>query len=176
MYEIEFRGKLTKDKYEAVTSFLQDHAKNLGDDNKDVIYYILPDKLLKLVKNTSQNNAKVSLKMNRIGDGAAFEEIEFYLPIEEYDNSTLLFQKLGLDAKKMEGPQLRVNYIYKDCEIAMKYSDVWGYHFEIEKMVESEHDQAEAEKQIRLVAGELGLPIMTEEELKDFTSSVENNI
>jgi len=176
MYEIEFRGKIDKQKYDQILNFLENNAKSLGEDNKDVVYYIFPDKLLKLVKNTSRNDAKVSLKMNKIGNGASFEEIEFHLPIEQYDNTALLFSKLGLDCKKMEGPQKRMNYKYKNCEIAIKYSDEWGYHFEIEKMIENEDDQIEAEKEISEVAKELELPIMSDQELKDFISNVESKL
>jgi len=74
----------------------------------------------------------------------------------------------------MHGPQQRVNYRYKDCEIALKWSDAWGYHLEIEQVVDSKENQPEAEAQIRAVAEELEVRLMTEEELKQFTREAES--
>jgi len=73
----------------------------------------------------------------------------------------------------MHGPQQRVNYRYKDCEIALKWSDAWGYHLEIEQVVDSKENQPKAEAQIRAVAEELEVRLMTEEELKQFTREAE---
>lgn len=176
MYEIEFRAKLSESKYNSLLEFLNINGKNLGQDDKDVWYYIFPDKLLKLVNNISKKTAKVSLKLNRIGEGSAFEEMEFYFPPEEFETCHQLFQKLNLDAKVMDGPQRRVNFEYKGCEIALKYSDVWKYHLEIEQMVESQNVQEQAERSIRSVAEELGVELMSEEELKAFVTEVENKL
>lgn len=75
----------------------------------------------------------------------------------------------------MHGPQKRTNYRYKNCEIALKYSDAWGYHMEIEQVIDSEDKKIEAEAQIRRVANELDVKLMTEEELKEFTRQAENS-
>lgn len=174
MLEIEFRARFDKEKYDALKAFLDERAENLGKDNKDCYYYIFPDKLLKLVNNLSRKTAKLSLKLNRIGDGAAFPEMEFHFPSEEFDNARRLLDGLNLPVKVIHGPQERVNYRYKNCEIALKYSDAWGYHMEIEQVVSSESEQAVAEAQIRQIAEELGVQLMSEEELKEFTRQAES--
>ncbi len=176
MYEIEFRGKISEEKYKSTIDFLNINGKNLGEDDKEVYYYIFKDKLLKLVNNISKGNAKVSLKLNRIGDGAVFEEMEFFFDQNDFEKAASLFNKLDLNAKVMTGPQKRVNYEYKGCEIAMKFSDVWEYHFEIEKVVDSTENQEKVESEIRSVAQELGLEIMSEEDLKNFVENVESKI
>ncbi|KKW48268.1 MAG: hypothetical protein UY99_C0007G0021 [Parcubacteria group bacterium GW2011_GWA1_59_11] len=173
-FEIEFRSKFDQAKFGELKAFLDAHAENLGEDNKDCYYYIFEDKLLKLVNNTSKGTAKVSLKTSRIGGGAAFPETEFHFPPEEFEKARRIFDRLNLPAKVMHGPQQRVNYRYKDCEIALKWSDAWGYHLEIEQVVDSKENQPEAEAQIRAVAEELEVRLMTEEELKQFTREAES--
>ena len=175
MFEVEFRTKFEKEKYEELKKYLETHAENLGTDDKDCYYYILPDKLLKVVHNTSQNTAKISLKLNRIGEGAVFPETEIFFPPSDFEMMRHLVDNLGLPAKVMHGPQQRVNYKYRDCEIALKWSDAWGYHMEIEQMIESREGQKEAESRIRAVADELGVTLMSEEELKRFTKEAERD-
>ncbi len=59
MFEIEFRAEFNKERFDELKKYLDAHAKNLGDDDKDCYYYIFSDKLLKLVHNTSQKTAKI---------------------------------------------------------------------------------------------------------------------
>ena len=174
MFEVEFRSRFSKEKYDALKAYLEQHAENLGEDNKDCYYYIFSDKLLKAVNNLSQKTAKLSLKFNRIGDGAVFPETEFYFPAEQFDNARRLLDGLNLPVKVMHGPQQRINYRYKDCELDLKYSDAWGYHLEIEQMINSKDGQPMAEAHIHQVAMELGVQLMSEEELKEFTRQAES--
>jgi adenylate cyclase class IV len=175
MFEIEYRSIFDKDKFNQLKSFLDENAENLGDDNKDCYYYIFADKLLKLVNNTSKNTAKISLKLNRIGEGSAFPETEVYFSPEEFDKAKRIFDNLASEAKIMHGPQERVNYKYDGCEIALKYSDAWGYHIEIEQLIEDKAKQKEAEENIKSVANKLGVKLMSEEELKKFTQESEKD-
>ncbi|OGZ37926.1 MAG: hypothetical protein A3A94_03205 [Candidatus Portnoybacteria bacterium RIFCSPLOWO2_01_FULL_43_11] len=176
MFEIEFRAKFDLKKFNILKKYLNKHAENLGEDNKDCYYYIFTDKLLKLVNNTSKKTAKISLKLNRIGEGAVFPEIEFYFSPNEFDSARRLFEALELPVKIMHDSQERVNYRYKNCEIALKYSDAWGYHIEIEQIIDDKKKQAEAETHIRRIADELGIRLMSEEELKKFIRVAENKI
>lgn len=43
--EIEMRAMFDKNKYEELKSFLDSNAVDLGQDDKDVYFYIFPDKL-----------------------------------------------------------------------------------------------------------------------------------
>lgn len=176
MYEIEHRAIVPKDKLESLKEFLSREAKCLGEDNKDAYYFIFPDKLLKLVHNTSKHNARMSLKLNRIGQGSDFEEIEFNFQEEDFPTALKLVQNLGLPVKVMSGPQIRTNYEYLGCEIALKWSDVWQYHLEIEKMIRDKSEQAAAEAEIQKVADELGVKLMTQEELQEFTTQAEKGL
>ncbi|MEK7094380.1 MAG: hypothetical protein AAB903_03530 [Patescibacteria group bacterium] len=174
MFEVEFRSKFNEETYHRVKEYLDQHAQILGEDDKDAYYYIFTDKLLKVVHNVSKKTAKISLKLNRIGEGSVFPEIEFYFPEQEFQTACELFKLLNLPAKVMYGPQKRINYLYQDCEIALKFSDAWGYHLEIEQVVDSLDKKSVVEAQIRTVSAELGISLMTEEELKEFTRKAES--
>lgn len=176
MFEIEFRGRFDLEKFNALKRYLDEHAESLGPDDKDCYFYIFPDKLLKLVNNISKNTAKISLKLNRIGDGAVFPEMEFYFPREEFNTAVKMFDALSLPVKIIHEPQKRVNYRYKDCEIALKHSNTWGYHLEIEQLIDSEEKRSDAEAHIREIANELGVRLMSEEELKKFTREAESKV
>jgi adenylate cyclase class IV len=74
----------------------------------------------------------------------------------------------------IEGEQKRKNYVYKGCEIAVKWSKDYKYHFEIEKVIENKDDVSEVEKELDGVVEELGLVSMTNDELKQFQQKVQD--
>ena len=74
--ELEYRSLITEAKYHDLTTFLTAHAADLGQDDKNVYFFPLPDKLLKVVHNKSQRSARIVLKLNKIGLGNDFEEME----------------------------------------------------------------------------------------------------
>lgn len=73
----------------------------------------------------------------------------------------------------MHSYQRRQNYEYKGVKIALKWSKVWGYHLELEITVRDKRQKAGAETKIRKVAQKLGVQLMTNKELKDFTKKAE---
>jgi adenylate cyclase class IV len=174
MFEIEFRARFDEATYNKLKAYLDEHAEVLGEDNKDCHYFIFPDKLLKLVHNISKKNAKISLKLSSLGQGAAFEEIEFTFPEGQIESARKLLDALALPVKTMHEGQQRVNYTYKGCEIALKYSKTWGYHLEIEQVIDRKEKQAEAEVHIREVANELDVHLMSDEDLRLFLQEVES--
>ena len=174
MLEIEKRGFLTEEQYKNLLDFLQENGEDLGEDNKDVVYYGFSDKILKVVNNISKGNAKISLKLNKLGQGSVFPETEVHFAQDDFKKMKLIIEKITVPDLAMSGTQKRRNFNYKGCELSVKWSEEWKYHFEIEKLIDSEDRVAEAEKQLELVAEELGLKIMTEQELKDFTKKIES--
>ena len=128
----------------------------------------MKDKLIKVVNNVSKRNAKVVLKLNKIGRGSDFEEIEILIDQNDVEKSVNLFTLLGLN-EMQHSFQKRHNYFYKGIEFALKYSNTWGYHLELEKMVHNRKDVSLAKKQIQKVAIELGIHLMTDKELLNFT-------
>ncbi|MGI5825830.1 MAG: hypothetical protein ACOX50_00275 [Patescibacteria group bacterium] len=154
-------------------AFLSEQGEDLGEDDKDTYFFIFKDKFLKVVKNISKGTGKVVLKLNKLGKGSDFEEIEIPLKINEVDRMADLFSSLKLPAQLIHNDQKRHNFLYKGVEIAVKYSIDWGYHAELEIVINDARDKEIAETQIREVAEELGLRLMTDEEVLQFTSEIE---
>ena len=166
--EVELRSMFDKKKYEEINKFLNANAKDLGKDDKDVHFFILPDKLVKVVNNISKKNAKIVLKLTKIGKGSDFEEIEIPINQDYIEKAVKLFRGLGFN-EVQHAYQKRHNYLYKGAELALKYSDAWGYHLELEKIVKDKKNILKAESQLRRVASELGVHLMTDDELAEFT-------
>ncbi len=170
--EIEFRSQVDKKKYQTILDFLFKNGKDLGADDKRVWFFVMPDRLLKVTDNISKHSAKITLKLTKIGHGSSFEEIEFPIAEDDTEKAIRLFEELG-HKYLVEPTILRHDFLYKEVEVAVKYSKTWGYHLELEVMVSSKDEEAAAEKQIRAVANDLGIQIMTDDELKSFTQNIE---
>lgn len=171
--EIELRSMFDEEKYNSLKKFLDEKAEYLGQDDKDVHFFIFPDKLLKVSDNISKGSAKLTLKLNRIGQGSDFEEIEFPIKREDTKKAVTMFDALHMTDNVIHSFQSRHNYAYKGVELALKFSSDWKHHLEIEILVEKKSQKAEAERKIQQIADELGVKIMTEEELKEFVKKVE---
>lgn len=173
MIEIELRSMFDKEKFNSLKDFLDKSAEYLGQDDKDVHFYIFSDKLLKVTDNISKESAKLTLKLNRIGQGSDFEEIEFPIQRSDVEKAVKMFDLLEMTNNVIHSFQSRHNYSFKGVELALKYSSEWRYHLELEIMVENESQKEEAEKRIHKVADELDVKIMSEDELKEFVKKVE---
>lgn len=172
-FEIEFRCLINETEFEKLNTKLKVDGKYLGPDNKDTYFFLFPDKLLKVTKNASSAKAKISLKMNRIGNGSDFEEIEIGIIPEDTEKAVKMFDMLGFDDGQSVF-QFRDNYEYKGVIISIKYTESWGFHVELETLVDDISKKAAAEEQIRQVADQLGLTIMDEEHLKEFTAKIDD--
>lgn len=169
---MELRSLLDEKQFHNLNSFLAKNGKDLGEDNKDTHFFIFPDKLLKVTDNITKNNAKITLKLQKIGLGSDFEEIEIHFLRGDVDKIVRIFDILGFK-NYMYSYQHRNNYLYKDIEFAMKYTVSWGFHCEMEIMVDSEQDVPEAVRKINEVASELDMKVMSNQELKEFTTKIE---
>lgn len=176
MIEIEFRARFLKDEYDRLKTILDEQAECLGPDDKRSTYYIFKDKLLKVVHNISKKDAKISLKMNRLGEGSAFQEIEVHFPEKDIDSMKEILSHLDLTASVAEEGQQRINYNYKGCEIALKWGKTWGYHLEIEKMISDPSLQERIKNEIQSIADELHIQLMTEEEIAKFVKEFEDSL
>jgi len=170
--EIEFWAMFDEAKYNQLGDLLNSVAQDLGEDDKNVYFFILPAKLLKVSNNISKQTAKITLKLEKIGKGNAFEELEIPISPDEVDKSVHLFKELGFDYI-VESFQKRHNYLYEGVELALKYSKDWGYHLELEIVVDDESKKDAAIAMIKRVAEKLKVTLMTNEELLEFTKKFE---
>ena len=170
--EIEFRAQFSKKKYGELSRFLVKHARNLGVNDQRIWFFVLPDKLLKVTHNITSQSGKITLKLTKIGKGNHFEEIEFFISEDAILPAIKIFAKLGY-RYLFEPKILRHNFSYKGVELALKYSKTWGYHLELEVLIGSLKEKAGAEEKIQRVADELGVKIMSEKELLNFSQHTE---
>lgn len=173
--EIELRSVFDEKKHNELKDFLDKNAEDLGEDDKDVYFFLLPDKITKATHNVSKKTAKIVIKLNRIGRGTSdFEEIEISINPSDFDKAVKLFSALPFD-QIQNSYQKRHNYLLEGVEIALKWTESWGYHMELEIVVDDKSKREEAEDNIRKVAEKLGVLIMSEDELKDFTKKIDEN-
>ncbi|HWU24614.1 MAG TPA: hypothetical protein VN086_02580, partial [Candidatus Paceibacterota bacterium] len=104
-----------------------------------------------------------------------FEEIETSFPPESFDAVRRICDEISSPSQVIVGTQKRTNFIYKGVEIALKWSEDWSYHAEFEIMINNLSEKESADAQIQAVAKELSVPLMTEEEVAEFTAKVRAN-
>lgn len=172
MYEIEHRAVLTEAAFKELSEKLALKATLLGADDKEVSYYIFPDKLLKVVRNISKGNAKLSLKLNPLGAGSSFQEFEVPFPEDSFETMKNICAGISAPDQVISGTQKRTNYEYQGVEIALKWSEDWGYHAEFEIMISEQSEKEAADDRIREVARILSVPLMTEKEVAAFSAEV----
>lgn len=165
--EIEYRARFPKNKYDSLLRVLNANAQFLGNDDKDVYFFALPNKLLKIVNNISKNKVEVVLKLNRIGKGSHFEEIDIPIEKENLKKWIVLFKQFNT-LKMIRSFQKRKNFLYKGVEISLKYSKNWGYHAELEIVINNIKKKKQTTQRIKDVAKELNIKLMSEKELKEF--------
>ncbi|MGW6981238.1 CYTH domain-containing protein [Streptomyces sp. NPDC054932] len=174
--EIEMRARFDKDAYEQLLARLTQEAEDLGCDDKNIFFYVLPDQLLKVTDNIAASSAKITLKAGKIGQGAAFPETEFAIGREDVPAAVRIFNALGFEDAMHQAFNQRHNFRFRGVEIAVKWSDAWGHHAEFEVLLDDEASTTardEAVARIGAVADELGVHLMTEEELAEFTAAFE---
>jgi len=170
------RARFDQDVHDRLIALLTETAKDLGCDDKQIHFYVLPDQLLKVTDNTAAGTAKISLKGSKIGQGAAFPETEIAIAPEDVPAAVRIFNALGFEATMHQAFNQRHNFRYLGVEIAVKWSEAWGHHAEFEVLLDDNASMAEQEEAITLlrrVAKKLGVELMSEQELADFTSSFE---
>ncbi|MFE7298059.1 hypothetical protein [Streptomyces sp. NPDC057579] len=174
--EIEMRSRFGKETRDQLVDRLERDGEDLGPDDKHIYFYVLPDQLLKVTDNTAAGTAKITLKGSKIGQGAAFAETEFAIAPADVGAAVKLFNALGFEGAMHEASNLRHNYRFDGVEIAVKWSEAWGYHAEFEVLLDDDAPdaaRAEAAAKITDVADELGVTLMTEQELAEFTAAFE---
>lgn len=174
--EVEMRARFDEEASDRLVACLSAEAADLGRDDKHIYFYVLSDQLLKVTDNVAAGTAKITLKHSKIGKGTAFPETEFTIARENITAAVTLFNGLGFEKHMHEAFNQRHNYRFRGVEIAVKWSEAWGHHAEFEVLLEDGASSAahqEATSRIQAVAQELGVDLMTEEQLADFTSAFE---
>ena len=171
--ELEYGACITEADYLRLRDFLSKEGKTIGSDNKDTHFFIWLDKVVKVVFNKDSEKAKISLKPGRIGKQSHFDEIELLIDIGQAEKAVEFFKTMSPDDIQFVY-QFRTNYEYKGVEIALKYTRSWGFHVELEIMLDSVEEKEKADLRIKKVASELGLEIMQDDELAEYTTKIDS--
>ncbi|MFE9597101.1 hypothetical protein [Streptomyces hokutonensis] len=174
--EIEMRARFSQEAHDQLISRLEQDGEDLGRDDKHIYFYVLPDQLLKVTDNIATNTAKITLKTSKIGHGTAFPETDIPIAREDVVAAVRVFNALGFENTMHEAYNQRRNFRLGGVEIAVKWSEAWGHHVEFEVLLDEDPSQAAvdaAHERIYSVARELGVRLMSEEELAEFTAAFE---
>ncbi len=169
--EVEIRGIFSEDQYKKLIGYLDANSTVLGPDDRETIFFIIPDKTLKVAKALDKGTAKIALKIGNIKSGEQ-EEIEMSISPDDFNKGAKIFELLGF-TEIQHTFQKRRNYLYKDAEIAVKYSEEWSYHWEMDTVVDSKDQISSTREKLLQIAKDLGLTAMTDEEIRKLCDEID---
>lgn len=165
--EVEHRARFNRRMYARLRSYLRRYARSLGQDDKEVFFYVSPKVLYKVVRNISERTAKLVLKKNRIERASSFDETEISISPSDIEKANEFVQSIPR-TKLYHDIVRRENFLWHGVEIALKYSRTWGYHAEFEILISSARSKTMANRKIQLVADSLGVRLMTTNDVGKF--------
>ena len=171
--EVEKKAIVEEADLERVKNILLDMgAEDLGENNTESYFYLHDDYQLKVQIRLSKGDAKIAWKSGGFNGAASREEIELPFPVESGESAHLLMDRLLPDAKKVRTTQQRHDLKLGDIEIALKWSDQWKFHIELDTNVDSSVDTPAALEQLEELAQKLDIHLMTEAEEKALTDAI----
>lgn len=162
--EVEIKGMLIEKQYNLLMDRLKKESESYEPDKKISYFFVIKNRILKVTDEISKNRAKITIK---IGDETIniLEEIEIPIPQEQVENAVKMFKHLGFTrVNRVE--QKRINFQYKDTSVSLKYSDDWGYHFEIETIIDNKKSAGAEKLKLESVCKDLGIVPMTPNEIR----------
>ena len=165
IYEYEERAFLTEEQFLTIEEKLDTLATHHEIDNKTSYFFVLPDVNVSIA--SSPAKTVIKYKGGQLGLGNGFEEIEVPIEPNALNDSINLFSIL-LKTKPQISEQFRINYTLPDgIEVALKYTQTWGFHLEAEKTYEHAKSLEDVERQAKedldALARELGISYIDDE-------------
>ncbi len=149
--EVEYRGVLTKEKFQKLSAFLKEKGEFVKEkDRFSVIYFPRGKERLKV-----SNDAR--------------KEFSFPVESEKFEEVTEFLKIVGFYYGVLQATKTYV-YMYEDIEFALVEVPGWGYYFEAEILTKANAIK-NANKKIKSVCGEFGLDILND---KDFYKLLED--
>jgi len=171
--EVEKRALISKEQYDALPSVLAGlGATDLGENNTSSIFYIIDGQQLKVQVMSSKKTAKIAWKSGGWDGSSSRKEVELPFDYKDADSAEVLVDQLLPNAKKIPTTQLRHDYKLGELSIAVKFSENWQYHVEIDKVVESKEETSLAADEIQALADKLDIKLLTKAEEQAFTDAI----
>lgn len=174
-YEYEERAFLDEADFLRIKNKLDAESLKATIDNKISYFYVLPDKNISIA--TSPLKTVIKYKDGQLINGDnGFEEREFEINPENLTEALNFFTAMfNLEPEKSE--QFRINYILPNSiEVALKYTQTWGFHLEVEKLYSINDDfnieteKTQAKNEVDNVGMLLNIKYISDEEIKQFAS------
>lgn len=170
--EVEIRGVLSREDYDTLLDKLGRISETRQEDDRETIFFMIPGKTLKVTKKLGKGVAKIALKVGDFVEGKHQIEHEVEIKGDDYEEMISIFKELGFNDIQLTS-QKRTNFSYKGCEVALKWSEDWGYHFEIDKTISEGEDKAEARKEALGLVEELGVKVFSDDEFREFCRRID---
>lgn len=174
MIEMELRGRLSDQEFDRLTSFLQKEGELLESQDREMILLrgypgyshdpIVRDTDIRL-RNTN-GNCEIMVKRKVTDGNVSRHETSLKLKDSTLDTVKNVIKAFGFN----EGLWMhRKKDIYRYHDIEWSIVDVPGFrYFEAEKILEKKEDFEHVRAEVEKEAKELGLTVMTPEEVRDF--------
>lgn len=161
--EVELRGFLTEEQYNALILRLKNEGIDSEEDDKDTFFFNVQKGIFKVCDEISKDKAKLSLKIGSEETGA-LKELEIAIPREQVKIFMSFFAALGY-SDFHHVPQKRINFFLKNSILSLKFTPDFQYHFELEGRPLEDEALVENEKlMLRHVCGQYGIiPLEPEE-------------
>ncbi len=162
--EVELRGLLTKEQYDALTRRLKDEGTAFEADDKDTYFFNVKNGIFKVCDEISKDQGKLSLKIGSVEMGA-LKEKEIVIPREQVPLFIDFFAMLGY-ADYHHVLQKRENFFLKEATLSLKFTPDFQYHFELEGALLEDENLIEQEKiRLKSICDGYGLLPMEPEEI-----------
>lgn len=171
-YEYEERAFFEEDALPSILAILTSLAHSHQADNKTSYFFVLPDVNVSIA--SSPRKTVVKYKDGQLGQGNGFVEHEFAIDPAGLPEALKLFSAL-LQTTPQLSEQFRINYdLGQGTEAALKYTQMWGFHLEFEKVYTAASDadrhakETSAHTELTNLAGRLGVRIISDAAMAAF--------
>ncbi len=173
IHEHELRAFLTESEHDLAAHQLAEIGDDLGQDDKKSYFFVLNDLNLSVARTV--HDARIKLKGGVVGkDSNPVEFPELILDNPESTVNAVQILSVLTGVNPQESYQVRHNYRVGLIEVALKYTEAWGFHAEFERLYsggteeEIEVSAQEADKDIHRLAGRIGIKLATNDEIQLF--------
>lgn len=175
LIEVELRGLLTPEAYDALQQRLLDEGVSSEADDKETYFFRFPPGILKVCDEISKDRGKISLKIGEEAQGA-LQEREVLLPHDQVDATLDLFRAIGY-GEPHQVTQKRTNYFLPTSTLSLKFTEDFRYHFELEGEPVFDPLLVEEEKlHLRQVCAEYGLVPLEPAEVEKRIKAIKERI
>ncbi len=181
--EVEYRGALTKKKFDELNSLLRKKGKFLGKkDRFSVIYFVSKKEIKKITEMKSvpidlkiritNKKTELVLKYGKWGGKDARKEFCFPINSNKFDEMVEFLKILGFYHGVLNATKTHF-YKYKGVEFALVRVPDYGYYFEAEMMVNKD-DVKKANEKIVAECKKLSLKIFNDNALCELLEGLNN--